>query len=315
MRPVGRRRVRRRDARRGRAGCARGWHPRARGSRSPQPHRQAARAGGIQHRYHRLEAGPRLAGDVPVGGQGAVRGQAPPACRPEAAGRSQRIAFPSPLARGGGPVAKLPGRMGGRNLAMTLEELPTGRILDATFFERDTRAVARDLLDKVLVRDLDGRLLWGRLVEVEAYLGPRDLAAHSRGGRRTARTEVMFGGPGHAYVYFTYGMYWCLNFVTREMGMPQAVLVRALEPGPGVGRCGGPGLVTRALSIDRALNGVPLRPPDLYVVDDGARKRRVFVTPRIGVQGTGLWEKRLLRYALHSPALSRPVRRKRVRTL
>jgi len=112
---------------------------------------------------------------------------------------------------------------------MTLDELPTGRILDATFFERDTRAVARDLLDKVLVRELDGRLLWGRLVEVEAYLGPRDLAAHSRGGRRTARTEVMFGGPGHAYVYFTYGMHWCLNFVTREMGMPQAVLVRALE--------------------------------------------------------------------------------------
>jgi len=205
--------------------------------------------------------------------------------------------------------------MGGQPLAMTLEELPTGRILDATFFERDTRVVARDLLDKVLVRELDGRLLWGRLVEVEAYLGPRDLAAHSRGGRRTARTEVMFGGPGHAYVYFTYGMHWCLNFVTREMGMPQAVLVRALEPGPGVGRCGGPGLVTRALSIDRALNGVPLRPPDLYVVDDGARKRRVFVTPRIGVQGTGLWEKRLLRYVVDSPALSRPVRRKRVRTL
>src|SRR2546427_7273930 len=204
---------------------------------------------------------------------------------------------------------------GGRHLAMTLEEVPTGRIPDATIFQRDTQVVARDLLDKVLVRELDGRLLWGRLVEVEAYLGPRDLAAHSGGGRRTARTEVMFGGPGHAYVYFTYGMHWCLNFLTREMGMPQAVLVRALEPGPGVGRCGGPGLVTRALSIDRALNGVPLRPPDLYVVDDGARKRRVFVTPRVGVQGTGVWEKRLLRYVVDSPALSRPVRRKRVRTL
>jgi len=180
--------------------------------------------------------------------------------------------------------------------------------------------VARDLLDKVLVREVDGRVMWGRLVEVEAYLGPDDLAAHSRGGRRTARTEVMYGAPGHAYVYFTYGMHWCLNFVTREAGVPQAVLVRALEPGPEVGRCSGPGLVTRALGIDRALNGAPLAPPDLYVVDDGAKRRRVFVTRRIGVQGTGRWEKRLLRYAVDSPSLSRPlsrgpVRRKRVKTL
>ena len=192
---------------------------------------------------------------------------------------------------------------------------PAGKVLDASFFARDTREVARDVLDKVLVREVDGKVLWGRLVEVEAYLGPADLAAHSRGGRRTPRTEVMFGAPGHAYVYFTYGMHWCLNFVTREAGVPQAVLVRALEPGPGVGRCGGPGLLTRALGIDGALNGVPLRPAALYVVDDGAPKRRVYVTPRVGVQGTGVWEKRLLRYAVDSPGLSRPVRRKRVRPL
>jgi len=192
-------------------------------------------------------------------------------------------------------------------------EGPDGTILDAEFFDRDTTLVARDLLGKVLVRRLDGDTLWGRLVEVEAYLGPQDLAAHSKGGRRTPRTEVMFGRPGHAYVYFTYGMHWCLNFVTREAGVPQAVLVRALEPGPGVGRCGGPGLVTRALHIDGALNGAPLRPPDLYVVDDGAPPRRVFVTPRIGVQGTGRWEGRLLRYVVESPALSRPLRRGPVR--
>ncbi|HEY6116849.1 MAG TPA: DNA-3-methyladenine glycosylase [Candidatus Dormibacteraeota bacterium] len=184
-----------------------------------------------------------------------------------------------------------------------------GLVLEPSFFERDTRVVARDLLDKVLVREVEGRRLWGRLVEVEAYMGPRDLAAHSKGGRRTPRTEVMFGPPGHAYVYFTYGMHWCLNFVTREAGVPQAVLVRALEPGPGVDRCGGPGLVTRALGIDRELNGAPLRPPDLYVVDDGAPRRRVFLTPRVGVQGTGAWEKRLLRYVVDSPALSRPLPR------
>jgi DNA-3-methyladenine glycosylase len=191
---------------------------------------------------------------------------------------------------------------------------PELAVLPASFYARETTVVARDVLDKVLVREVDGQRLTGRIVEVEAYLGPDDLAAHSRGGRRTPRTEVMFGQPGIAYVYFTYGMHWCLNFVTREAGVPQAVLVRALEPGPGVGRCGGPGLVTRALSIDGVLNGVPLQPPDLYVVDDGAPKRRVYVTPRIGVQGTGRWEKRLLRYVVDSPALSRPIRRKRLRS-
>jgi DNA-3-methyladenine glycosylase len=122
----------------------------------------------------------------------------------------------------------------------------------------------------------------------------------------------MYGGPGHAYVYFTYGMYFCLNFVTREAGMPQAVLVRALEPGPEVGRCGGPGLVCRALKIDRAVNGLPLRPPDIYVVDDGAPRGRVFSTPRIGIGGTGpRWERRLLRFCLDSPSLSRPLPKRR----
>lgn len=197
-----------------------------------------------------------------------------------------------------------------------------GAVLGPEFFDRDTVTVARDLINKVLVREVDGTRLWGRLIEVEAYLGPDDLAAHSKGGRRTARTEVMFGPPGRAYVYFTYGMHWCLNFVTREEGVPQAVLVRALEPGPGVGRCSGPGLVTRSLSIDRRLNGVALEPPDLYVVDDHAPRRRIFVTPRIGVQGTGRWEKRPLRYIVDSMDLSRPIpkalrpaARRRVRSL
>ncbi len=187
------------------------------------------------------------------------------------------------------------------------ERVAEGEVLGPGFFNRDTVTVARDVLGKLLVREVDGARLWGRLIEVEAYLGPDDLAAHSRGGRRTPRTEVMFGASGHAYVYFTYGMHWCLNFVTREEGVPQAVLVRALEPGPGVARCAGPGLLTRALSIDGALNGAALQPPDLYVVDDGAPKERVYFTPRIGVQGTGRWEKRLLRFCVDSPYLSRPI--------
>ena len=113
------------------------------------------------------------------------------------------------------------------------------------FFARPTLEVARDLLGKLLVREVNGETRWGRLVEVEAYCGPDDLAAHSSGGRRTPRTEVMYGPPGHAYVYLIYGMHHCLNFVTRPAGEPQAVLVRALEPGPGTGRCAGPGLVWR----------------------------------------------------------------------
>jgi DNA-3-methyladenine glycosylase len=182
-------------------------------------------------------------------------------------------------------------------------------VLPASFFDRDTPVVARELLGKVLVREMNGRKMWGRLVEVEAYMGPEDLASHSSGGRRSPRNEVMYGAPGHAYVYFTYGMHFCLNFVTRPEGVPQAVLVRALEPGPGVDRCGGPGLVCRSLKIDRALNGVPLEPPYLYVVDDGAPRGRVWSTPRIGIYNAGGWQERKLRFCLDSPHLSRPIPR------
>jgi DNA-3-methyladenine glycosylase len=187
------------------------------------------------------------------------------------------------------------------------EAPPAGRLLGPEFFDRDTVAVARDLLGKVLVREVEGKRLWGRLVEVEAYLGPDDLAAHSSGGRRSPRNEVMYGPPGHAYVYFTYGMHHCLNFVTREAGVPQAVLVRALEPGPGVGRCGGPGLVCRALGIDRNLNGAALVPPSIYVLNDDAPSRRVYATPRIGIGEQGEWTDRPLRFCWDSPDLSRPV--------
>ncbi|HLQ62571.1 MAG TPA: DNA-3-methyladenine glycosylase [Candidatus Acidoferrales bacterium] len=179
-------------------------------------------------------------------------------------------------------------------------------VLGPEFFERDTLVVARDLLGKLLVRGLDGRRRWGRLVEVEAYLGPEDLAAHSARGL-TPRNQVMFGPPGHAYVYFVYGMHHCLNFVTRPAGVPQAVLVRALEPGPEVGRCSGPGLVCRSLQIDRSLNGAPLRPPALYLVDDGHRPERIYTTRRVGVGDTGRWAAQPYRFCLDSPHLSRPL--------
>jgi DNA-3-methyladenine glycosylase len=187
---------------------------------------------------------------------------------------------------------------------------PTGQVLDQGFFARDTVVVAGDLLGKLLVRELDGRLHWGRLVEVEAYCGPDDRAAHSWRGL-TPRTRTMFGPPGRAYVYFIYGVHHCLNFVTRPEGEPQAVLVRALEPGPDVGRCSGPGLVCRSLAIDRSLDGAPLQPPLLYVLDDGFEPApsAIFQTRRIGVDYAGEWRERPWRFCLDSPHLSRPRRK------
>jgi DNA-3-methyladenine glycosylase len=116
--------------------------------------------------------------------------------------------------------------------------------------------VARELIGMHLVHADGRRVRRGRIVETEAYLGPADRAAHSARGR-TARTEVMFGPPGHAYVYFIYGFWNCLNVVTAAAGTPHAVLLRALEPVSGVsGRTWGPGLLCRALDIDRRLNGI-----------------------------------------------------------
>ena len=189
------------------------------------------------------------------------------------------------------------------------DKRPAGDVLGADFFGRDTVEVARDLLGKVLVREHDGSPLWGRLVEVEAYLGPDDQAAHSFKGHRSPRNDTMYGSAGHAYVYFTYGMHHCLNFVTREEGIPQAVLVRGLDPGPGVGRCAGPGLICRSLNIDRNLNGAALVPPQLYVLDDGFKAPKIYETPRIGVYSSGDWADRQLRFCIDSPHLSRPIPR------
>ena len=182
-------------------------------------------------------------------------------------------------------------------------------MIEPGFFDRDTLEVAEDLLGKLLVREIDGQVRWGRLVEVEAYCGPEDRAAHSWRGR-TPRTGVMYGPPGHAYVYLIYGMYNCLNFVTRQEGCPQAVLIRAMEPGPGVDRSSGPGLVCRSMGIDRTLNGRRLQPPELYLVDDGYRPApgAIARTPRVGVGYAGEWAELPWRFCLDSPHLSRRLR-------
>jgi DNA-3-methyladenine glycosylase len=170
--------------------------------------------------------------------------------------------------------------------------------LPRSFFARSALAVARDLIGARLVHD-DGRSVrTGRIVETEAYLGPRDLAAHSSRGR-TARTEVMFGPAGHAYVYFIYGFWHCLNVVTAAPGVPHAVLLRALEPLEGITeRTSGPGLLCRAMHIDRRLNGIDLEGDVLWLerAPAGAPPVRIGRSPRIGVDYAGVWARRPWRF-------------------
>ncbi|MGZ5227824.1 MAG: DNA-3-methyladenine glycosylase, partial [Burkholderiales bacterium] len=135
------------------------------------------------------------------------------------------------------------------------------------FYDRDTIEVAKDLLGKYLVHVSGGRERIGRIVEAEAYLGPHDLAAHSAKGL-TPRTRVMFGPPGHAYVYLIYGMYHCMNVVTQEEGKASAVLLRAVEPVRNIeGRTQGPGLLCKAMGIDKKLNGHDLLSDNFYIAD------------------------------------------------
>ena len=182
-----------------------------------------------------------------------------------------------------------------------------GSKLPRDFYDRDTIEVARELLGKCLVHRVRGVRRVGRIVEVEAYLGPHDLAAHSARGL-TPRTRVMFGPPGHAYVYLIYGMYHCMNVVTQAEGKASAVLLRALEPVKHVAeRTQGPGLLCRAMGIDRRLNGHDLTSADFYIADDGlAVDAKIVRRPRVGVDSAGRWAKRLLRFYLRgNPYVSR----------
>lgn len=171
------------------------------------------------------------------------------------------------------------------------------RKLGRTFYDRDTILVARELLGKNLVRVSDGVERVGRIVEVEAYLGPHDLAAHSARGL-TERTRVMFGPPGHAYVYLVYGMHCCMNVVTEREGHASAVLLRAVEPVRNVrGPTQGPGRLCRAMDIDRRLNACDLAGEDFFIAESpGNGPVTIVRRPRIGVEYAGRWAKRLLRF-------------------
>jgi DNA-3-methyladenine glycosylase len=171
------------------------------------------------------------------------------------------------------------------------------RKLPRSFYQRGTLTVARALIGMHLVHDDGHTVRAGRIVETEAYQGPRDLAAHSARGR-TRRTEVMFGPPGHAYVYFIYGFWNCLNVVTGPTGVPHAVLLRALEPLDGLTeRTSGPGLLCRALHIDRRLNGADLLGDELWL--EAPRRSapvRIARATRIGVDYAGEWAQRPWRF-------------------
>ena len=170
--------------------------------------------------------------------------------------------------------------------------------LPRRFYERDTVSVARELLGKVIVRHLRGSLLKGIIVEVEAYRGGDDPASHAYRGL-TKRNQVMFGEPGHAYIYFTYGMHYCLNVTTEKLGQPAAVLIRAAQPLTGIDRMkkwrktdrlenltNGPAKLTQALSIKRALNGHDLtKKGKLYISrPTNPETFSVVITSRIGIK-------------------------------
>ena len=169
--------------------------------------------------------------------------------------------------------------------------------LARAFFNRDTIVVAKQLLGKYIIKTTDEIQQVAKIVEVEAYLGPHDKAAHSARGL-TPRTTVMYGEPGHAYVYLIYGIYNCFNIVTEPRGHAAAVLIRAVEPIQGIQlRTSGPGLLCKALEITRQHTGHDLQEDNFYIASGmNEEKLTIVKRPRIGVDYAGAWAKRLLRF-------------------
>jgi DNA-3-methyladenine glycosylase len=191
-----------------------------------------------------------------------------------------------------------------RSAALPARRSRRAPVLPRDFFDRETELVARELLGAVLECATPQGVASGRIVETEAYLGEHDLACHAAVGR-TARTDPLYGAPGIAYVYFIYGMYWCFNAVTRAIGLPSAVLVRALEPIEGIplmqarrgGRIrrhedltNGPGKLCQALGIDGQHNRKSLQRPPLVIREgEHVPDEAVIVTPRIGISRSAEW--------------------------
>ena len=179
------------------------------------------------------------------------------------------------------------------------QRVAAGKLLPRSFYSGAPDGVACSLLGKVLARRLDGEWLTGRIVETEAYFGKDDPAAHAFAGK-TDRNAVLFGPPGHAYVYFIYGMHWCLNVSCEPDGQAGCVLIRAMQPLTGIETmarlrgianrkmlASGPGRLCQAMAITRAgQNGADVTDDEseLQIWDDGYKPMRVRVTPRIGIK-------------------------------
>ena len=176
--------------------------------------------------------------------------------------------------------------------------------LPLTFYNRqDVVQIARELVGKIVVTIFNGKKTSGRIVETEAYVGITDKASHSFGGKRTGRNEHMYAAGGTAYVYICYGMHQMLNVVTNKTGIPDAVLIRAIEPIEGINimeeRCGkiagdftlsrGPGNVAKALGINKIHSGKHLLDEEIYLIDDGFKLNNdeMGISPRIGVDSAG----------------------------
>src|SRR5688572_17402788 len=191
-----------------------------------------------------------------------------------------------------------------RNAAPAARRSRVGEPLPASFFDRETEVVSRELLGAVLSCHTPEGVASGRIVETEAYLGEHDPACHAAAAGLTERTRWLYGEPGTAYVYFIYGMHWCFNAVTKEHGHPSAVLVRALEPLEGVDLMrrrrpramtnrdltNGPGKLCAALGIDSRHNGLRLQRPPLLITRSTTYSDDEIVTaPRIGVTKAAAW--------------------------
>ena len=190
--------------------------------------------------------------------------------------------------------------------------------LPSSFYSRPTIDVAVDLIGKVVVRPLGRGRTAGMIVETEAYIGEDDLACHASKGR-TDRTEVMFGGPGYAYVFVVYGFHCCLNAVTEREGYPAAVLIRAIDPVEGLELMrrnrqrvsrdrdigSGPAKLCQAMAVDRSLNGVSLEEDSLWIEDRGLNPGEIVASPRIGVDYAGAYRDNPWRFfAAQSPHVS-----------